>query len=272
MRYLIIVFTVILMLTFSNSAETRDRDIKTTGVTINKGSIEMIIGTTEQVTAWVKPEDATDRSIYWFSNDRDIATVRSTSHSSAEVKAKGGGETWITVVTNDGDWRASSKITVIVPVSRVFMEQVELSLEPGDKHQFEAFIEPEEATNPLLHWSSSDNFVISVDETGLAEVVGPGTARVIARSDEDDNIFAYCTVKVGDAVEAEPAEKEPVETVDANQHDEEEIETELDETAEAIDTSDEEQGLEVDYALIAVGAVIVLLLIALTTVIIKKNR
>lgn len=271
MRYIIIVlFTVIFILTSCSSAEARKRNIETTGVTINRGSIEMIIGTTEQLTAWVEPTDATDRSIYWFSSDKEIATVRSTGHSSAEVKAEGGGETWVTVATVDGNWRSSCKITVTVPVLEIFMEQVALNLEPSDKHQFEAFIEPENATNPVLHWSSSDNFVISVDENGLAEALSPGTARVIARADENDDLYAYCTVTVGKEANAEPTEKEPAQKEEPDLYNEEETEEEgLDETIEA---NDEEQTVDLDYVLIALGAVIVLLLITLITVIVKKRR
>ncbi len=271
-RTILTLIAVCLIVTLYNPVFAGLFDTETTGVVISHGEIEMVIGTTEQLTARVEPENATNKNINWVSSDEGIVTVRSTGLSSAEIRAEGCGEAWITVITEENDWRASCKVTVTIPVSNVFMKKIELSLKPGDEHQFEVFIEPEDATNPVLNWSSSDNFVVSVDENGLAEALSPGTARVIARSDEDDNLYAYCTVKVGEEVEEEPAEKESAETDNQNLYNEEEVEDELDEAAEAVDTSDEEQALDLDYALVAVGVVIVLLVIVLITVIVKKRR
>ena len=203
-RNVLALFALYFILTLFNPVFANLSDIEATGVVISHGEIEMVIGTTEQLTARVEPENATNKNISWVSSDEDIVSVRSTGLSSAEIRAEGGGEAWVTVITEDNDWRASCKVTVVIPVSRVYMELTELSLESGEEYQFEAFLSPETATNRQLEWASSNNQVIQVDEKGLAEAISPGTARIVARSEEDDNLYAFCTVTVnGEAVDDE---------------------------------------------------------------------
>ncbi len=243
------------------------RDIETTGVVISDSTIEIIIGTTEELRAWVQPGDATNKNINWVSSDKEVVTVRSKGPSSAEIRAEGGGEAWVTVITEDNDWRASCKVTVVIPVSRVYMELTELSLESGEKYQFEAFLSPETATNRQLEWASSNNQVIQVDEKGLAEAISPGTARIVARSEEDDNLYAYCTVTVNDEAVDDEHEKN-TEVIDESETnavvDEKQVESA--ETAE----HDETTSQTINYLYFVVGAVIFLLLYLI--IVVQKIR
>ncbi len=248
------------------------RNIETTGVVISDSSMELIIGTTEELRAWVQPEDATNKNIYWVSSDNEVVTVRSKGLSSAEIRAEGGGEAWVTVITEDNDWRASCKVTVVIPVSRVYMELTELSLESGEEYQFEAFLSPETATNRQLEWASSNNQVIQVDEKGLAEAISPGTARIVARSEEDDNLYAFCTVTVnGEAVDDEHEnitevidETEKNDAIDENQI--EPADSNIEEAAE----HDETTGKAINYLYFVVGAVIILLVTLI--IIVQRKR
>jgi uncharacterized protein YjdB len=54
------------------------------------------------------------------------------------------------------------------------------SLHVGDSYQLTDTINPTNATNKSISWSSDNPAVISVDNTGLVAAVGPGTANIYA--------------------------------------------------------------------------------------------
>ena len=87
--------------------ETGDK-VAVTGVELNKESVSLFEGKTEQLTATVKPTDATDQSVSWKSDNTEIATVSETGLVSA-VKA---GTAKITVTTTDGGYTATCDVTV----------------------------------------------------------------------------------------------------------------------------------------------------------------
>jgi len=91
------------------------KDVQVTGITLNKDKITLTVGATEILTATVLPNDATDKSVKWTSNNEAVATVEN-----GVVTAKGAGSAIITVTTNDGNYTATCTVTVtriIVPES-----------------------------------------------------------------------------------------------------------------------------------------------------------
>jgi len=82
--------------------------IPVTGVTIDASAVTLTEGDTQLLTATVSPSDADNASVTWSSNDETIATV----DTSGLVTAVSAGTATITVATADGDFTASSIITV----------------------------------------------------------------------------------------------------------------------------------------------------------------
>ena len=78
-------------------------------VTLDITEQELKVGEELQLTATVKPDDATNKDVEWKSSDEKIATV----DANGLVKAIAKGEANITVTTKDGGKQASAKITVI---------------------------------------------------------------------------------------------------------------------------------------------------------------
>jgi uncharacterized protein YjdB len=92
--------------------------IATTTVTIKPIEVEEIIlepndvtikvGDTEQITATIKPNNATDKELIWESSDPTVATVDSTG----KITAKKIGNATITAKTKDGKVVATVQVTV----------------------------------------------------------------------------------------------------------------------------------------------------------------
>ncbi len=59
-------------------------------------------------------------------------------------------------------------------------------------------IEPSDAYNKQMTWSSSNTSVATVDGSGNVKAINPGTATITAKATYSDNVSASCTVTVPD--------------------------------------------------------------------------
>jgi uncharacterized protein YjdB len=97
-----------------------------------------------------------------------------------------------------------------VSVSNVMISPGSKTLEAGTTVQLNVTVEPEEADNPSVIWSSSDSTVAKVDNSGLVTAVSPGEAVITVKSQENEDISASCTVTVikSQEMEKEDAQKD----------------------------------------------------------------
>ena len=82
-------------------------EVRTTGVTLDESAIVIYEGKSETLTATVSPENATDKSVAWSSDDPGIASV-----ADGVITGVSEGTTVIRAVTNDGSFEATCNVTV----------------------------------------------------------------------------------------------------------------------------------------------------------------
>ena len=97
----------------SLTSDTSSKDVAVTGVTLNKGSTTIKIGSTEQLTATVAPADATNKVVTWSSSDSAKATVS----SNGLVAAMAEGTATITVTTESGNKTAACTVVIPAPTA-----------------------------------------------------------------------------------------------------------------------------------------------------------
>lgn len=168
--------------------------IPVTGVSLDKTSLTLTEGDTQTLKATVSPDNASDKSVTWTSSAPTVATVDDTGKVTA-VKA---GEATITVKTKDGGKQATCALTVnakVVAVTGVRLDQTELSLYPEESVTLVATVEPDNATNKQVSWTSSNNAVAVVNGAGLVTAVAEGSA-VITVTTHDGSKTATCQVTV----------------------------------------------------------------------------
>ena len=85
---------------------------------------------------------------------------------------------------------------VVIPVTGITVAPATASLTVGQTQQLTASVEPANATNPAVTWTSDNATVATVDENGLVTAVAAGTATIYATSAADSNIQAACAVTV----------------------------------------------------------------------------
>ena len=85
--------------------------VPVTGVTLEPETATLDPGGTDQLTATVAPDDATNPAVTWSSSNESVATV----DASGLVTALAGGSATITVTTTDGGFTDTCLVTVSVP-------------------------------------------------------------------------------------------------------------------------------------------------------------
>ncbi|MDR2927615.1 MAG: Ig-like domain-containing protein [Cytophagaceae bacterium] len=105
-------------------------------------------------------------------------------------------------------WKVFTNIEeIIIPVTGVTVTPEIATLEPGEVVELEATIEPANAANKTIVWSS--NNAVATVENGVVTAISAGNA-IITATTEDGNKTATCAVKVLDlftvTLEATPAE------------------------------------------------------------------
>ncbi len=85
-----------------------DSAVHVTGVSLDKSALSLSTGSVARLTALLSPENATDKSMSWASNNPAVASV----DSSGNITAASAGTAVITVTAADGGYTASCTVTV----------------------------------------------------------------------------------------------------------------------------------------------------------------
>ncbi len=170
--------------------------ILATSVSLDQSNVSLTEGMALQLTATVLPDDATDKSVTWSSNNEAVATVDATGL----VTAVAAGTATITATTSDGSALAATCAVTVNPAAilatSVSLDQSNVSLTEGMTLQLTATVQPEDATDKSVTWNSSDLAVATVDENGLVTAVVAGTAIITATTNDGSNLAASCEITV----------------------------------------------------------------------------
>lgn len=151
------------------------------------------VGLSHTFTATVVPEDATDRSLVWASSDETIATV----DKNGTVTGVSLGKAKITATAADGSNTAGT-ITVVInkAVESITLESEQVNIPINRFTVLKTAIEPQDAGNKTLEWSSSDESVATVTKDGKVTGVSRGEAQITARATDGSGIEVSCRVTV----------------------------------------------------------------------------
>ena len=170
-------------------------DIKVTGITLNKTTLNIKTGATEQLTAKVQPTDATNSKVTWSSNEPTVAEVDQTGM----ITAKKEGSAVITVTAQDGSGKtATCQVNVTdIKVSGITLSASTLAMQTEDVKRLSVTnITPANATNKALKWESKNTWVATVDESGNVTAKNPGEATITVTAADNGGAQATCKVTV----------------------------------------------------------------------------
>ena len=162
-----------------------------TGISLDKTSVTLNTTETYTLVATVDPVDASNKSVTWSSSDAAIATVDDKGVLTG-IKA---GTATITVTTVDGDFTATCAVTVLQPVTGVSLDKTSVTLNTTDTYTLIVNVDPIDASNKSVTWSSSDAAIATVDEKGVVTGIKAGTATITVTT-VDGDFTATCAVTV----------------------------------------------------------------------------
>lgn len=168
--------------------------ITVTSVTLDKTSLELVEGDETSLTATVKPDDATDKTVTWTTSDAAIAKV-----TDGKVTAVKEGTATITAKAGDKEATCAVKVAKkVINVESITLSKTTLSLKKGESETLTATVTPDNATDKTVTWSTSNAEVATV-ENGKVTAVKSGTATITAKAGEES---ASCAVTVTTPVQS----------------------------------------------------------------------
>lgn len=162
------------------------REVPVTGIMIPK-NISLYRMKSKKLMPQIMPENATDRSLVWKSDNPGIVSV----DSNGLVKARSEGTTNIRVASKNGV-EAVCTVKVLVPAISIKLSKTSVTLKEGERYSLTAQVAPIESTE-TVKWKSANTKVAEV-KNGIVQAVGIGKTKITAYT--EGGIKAYCTVTV----------------------------------------------------------------------------
>ena len=128
----------------------------------------------EVILSWTVTYHSGSSSVKWSSSDNDVVAV-----VNSRLTAKGEGTATITADLKNGSRTFKVKVTPIY-AENVIIQNPPERLEVGSNTNFTAIVEPENATNTEITWSSSNSKIAAVDENGLVSALAVGKVTITA--------------------------------------------------------------------------------------------
>ena len=155
----------------SSSVSAKQIELSTRELTIKTGQ-------TAKLTAVVRPWNAEEQTILWSSTDEAIASVSQdgivTAHEVGTVQ----------ISASCSDLSDQCSVTVVsstIPTESLELGITSLSVRSGGSATLSASISPTNSTDGIL-WSSSNEDILTIDQTGKVSAIKNGTAYITATS------------------------------------------------------------------------------------------
>lgn len=161
--------------------------VENASVTLDRTELTLVPGQSATLSATTDPAEAA-ASIVWRSVNPAVATVRD-----GKVTAVAPGTTLVYATAGGATALCTVTVSDYVAVTSVTLDKTIASLVKGKTLQLHATVNPGNATEKALVWSSSDNAVATVDQNGLVTGVAAGRAVIKVKAGA---VEATCTITV----------------------------------------------------------------------------
>ena len=166
-------------------------------ITLDHPELTVNVGRSAMLWATVLPKDTNDKSVVWSSSDETIAKVS----NQGRVTAVSVGECEIICASREaGQVTARAVVHVQQPVTKVTLDKAP-DIYTGETAQLTWSVEPAEATNQAVEFSSSRPDIVTVSAEGVITGVKQGEAYITMNSTDGTNRRSRIRVKILQHVE-----------------------------------------------------------------------
>ena len=172
-----------------------------TSISIEEDYYTVMVGERQEIRTTLRPSRASRSDITWSSSNDRVATV----DSNGRVRGIREGTVTITARSrHDSSVRATCEVDVVRegysddtdPIEQIFFEYHTLEYSRGDEDQLFYGVEPRDAQDAAVVWTSSNSNIVSVDRNGNVRMRNRGTATIRVASAADSRIYDECTITV----------------------------------------------------------------------------
>ena len=171
-------------------------EIKLEAIKLNVNSLKMLKGDNYSLIASVNPGNATDKTIKWNSSDSNVVSV----DNKGNLTAVNNGKAIVSVESvNNPNIIDKCEIVVsesVIQVKKLIIDQSKLSMIVGDVKKLSVSIEPTNATDKNIEWSSSNRKIADIDKNGNVIAVSEGVATITAVSKANPKIKVSSEISI----------------------------------------------------------------------------
>ncbi|MBQ7116743.1 MAG: Ig-like domain-containing protein [Clostridia bacterium] len=162
-------------------------------IKLNKTTASVYTGGSVTLTPKFSPSKPTNTKVTWTSSDTKLATVS----ADGVVKALRKGTVTITCTTDDGAKKASCTVVIEqgIRVTGVTLSRSEVEANVGTVFNLTATVEPYNASNKKLIWTSTNTSVATVSSNGKVTTLKEGLTYIQVRTDDGRKVDS-CRINV----------------------------------------------------------------------------
>lgn len=161
-------------------------------ITLNQTELTVDVGRNAVLKATVLPKNTNDKNVVWSSSDESVAKV----NAQGRVTGVALGDCEIVCASRtSGDVQAKAAVHVQLPVKKVTLDAAPV-VYVGESVKLTWHIEPADASNQVLAFSSANKKILTVSEDGTVTGVKAGEAFVNVVTTDGSNRRARVKVRV----------------------------------------------------------------------------
>ncbi len=172
--------------------------VSVSGLTLSKSNLLLSVNEKHTLSVSIVPDNATEKGVLWSSSDDAIATVT----ENGEVTAKKVGECTITVKSKEkgSDLKKTCLVRVdatVIKVLAIAVAPKSKTLKVGESFTLSAVVAPNNASEQGVTWSSSNEEVATISQTGELTAKAIGNVTIVAKSKEvGSSVEGKCEVSI----------------------------------------------------------------------------
>ena len=170
--------------------ETPPVQIEQIKVSIDNNVIQK--GEKKQLKVSILPEEASDHKLIYSSSNTDVAIV----DSNGNIQGISSGKATITVKAKENNVKTQIEIEVYSKVTGILLNYEQIYMPVNSTFELNAQVEPEDANEKTILYSSEGTKVASVDSNGKITANGVGETTITIALKENSKITEECKVIV----------------------------------------------------------------------------
>ena len=166
------------------------KDVPVSSVKLNKKSTSLTVGKSESLKLTISPSNASNKVASWKSSDESVVKV----DKSGKITAVGVGSATVTVTVDGVSTSISVTVNKAVPVESISISG-DNTVKVKKSITLKATINPSDATDKTLTWSSSDKNIATVDSKGVVTGVKAGKVTITVKASNGVSASYVVTVE-----------------------------------------------------------------------------